>query len=250
MLVDAVQWIESSRQMPRKAAIKHLMESIPGDVFKWLYSLQRDDYAYSVPENAVFWPDLTLEGDLAPWLGGGKPPPDSLQSGLDGLKTRIEVRWLNWRQSWRAAPDLLDADKFRLSWLAIPRTKAIEIWGYGRSNQLDNAPASPGTNATPNAQQDPAYATLAKARKDHLIDSASGKPTGRKALKWDKEGLALALAERNRLMTAGSKKGAADASIADDIGIDAGGVSKVLNAYAKETEKASDGGARSKVHRA
>jgi hypothetical protein len=128
-LADVLRWLQSSRELPRAAAVEAFCDAMPGDVMDWLYQLDGSGYAAPFDRQAM----------LLTWVrGGGAKVALAVRNkfGVDvpfdarsTLVSSIRSTWVDWA---RTHPDALDHPRSFLTLLAVPLYRAHQAWGWGR----------------------------------------------------------------------------------------------------------------------
>lgn len=176
-LADVLHWLESTRSLPRVAALETLCEAMPLDVVSWLYWVRPTDYAQPVPVNFMFgWMtaaqiEAKRQADIADSIRRGLQRerenqsngrfgatwhfqsadrkitailPEPTEPGRPALLKLIRHCWVHSKRTPLSTCDILDDPKMRnLVNLAIRLDKAAAIWGYGQIlRAVDSEPST------------------------------------------------------------------------------------------------------------
>ncbi|MDO8263720.1 MAG: hypothetical protein Q7T21_10915 [Gallionella sp.] len=176
-LADVLHWLESTRSLPRVAALEALCEAMPPDVVSWLYWVRPTDYAKPVPVNFMFGfmtaaqieakrqADITdrirrgLQRERenqsngrfgATWRfesAGRKITtilPEPTEPGRPALLKLIRHCWVHSKRTPLSTCDILDDPKMHnVVNLAIRLDKAAALWGYGQIlRAVDSEPST------------------------------------------------------------------------------------------------------------
>jgi hypothetical protein len=178
-LAEVLRWIESSKELPRAAALERLCDAMPVNVLEWCYQLHQTEYAQPLPSDCMFGfqtsaqieaamvkrentaRDRAMRPNSVTTWGGiqhqmptwrvavGRivtAPAEPTTPGQPALLKLIRA-WWKWAKLRRDSTcDVLDDPKAALpNSLAIRLDKAGELWGYGRAVQSSAADGQPST---------------------------------------------------------------------------------------------------------
>lgn len=159
-LGDVLDWLETTQELPRKAAIELLLEHLEKGISQGVYWLKKDEYAERLSDDFRYWyPSEKKQREdyanelravrernrnairFSSWDGNEfydylplpvleiVPPPEP----LDALRKRVIQQWgEKERVVKKSLVSSTEDIRIHCNYLAVPITAAYAAWGYGR----------------------------------------------------------------------------------------------------------------------
>lgn len=223
-LGDVLDWLETTQELPRKAAIELLLEHLEKGISQGVYWLKKDNYAERLSDDFRYWYPSEKEQRedyanelravrernrnairFSSWDGNEfydylplpvleiVPPPEP----LDALRKQVIQQWgKKERVVKKSLVSSTEDIRIHCNYLAVPITAAYAAWGYGR---IEAPAVDAGVIQKPSltAQDVTDWETLVSYRKNT-----------RKGAKWDDKQRQVLKAElTRRIKTDKSNKG-------------------------------------------